>query len=103
GKAADTLDGGKGRDILIGGGGNDVLTGGGKPDTFVFGKKSGKDRITDFQDGSDILEIANHKGGFKKLAIADAGNDLEIVHDGGTITLEGMAGTKLTKADFDFV
>ncbi|MGV6847452.1 MAG: calcium-binding protein [Marinibacterium sp.] len=103
GKSADKINGGNGMDLIVGGGGNDKLTGGADADTFAFAKKAGKDTVKDFEDGLDILQIANHKGGFKKLAIADAGNDLEIVHDGGTITLDGLAGTKLTKADFDFV
>lgn len=99
----DRLEGGLGAEILNGGTGNDTLNGGIGPDTFVFGANSGTDNVEDFQDGLDILRIAGHSGGFGALTISDVGGDLQIVHDGGTIILDGLAGTVLTGADFDFV
>lgn len=99
----DRLEGGLGAEILDGGTGNDTLNGGIGPDTFVFGANSGTDNVEDFQDGLDILRIADHSGGFGGLTISDVGSDLQIVHDGGTIILDGLAGTVLTGADFDFV
>ena len=53
----DALAGGLGNDRLIGGAGNDVLAGGAGLDTFVFAPGFGRDSITDFQVGQDILEI----------------------------------------------
>ncbi|MDA7430444.1 calcium-binding protein [Primorskyibacter aestuariivivens] len=99
----DRIEGGFGAEIINGGTGNDTLNGGVGPDTFIFGANSGTDNIEDFQDGMDILRIADHSGGFAGLTINDVGGDLEIVHDGGTIILDGLAGTVLTSADFDFV
>jgi Ca2+-binding RTX toxin-like protein len=56
----DTLIGGSGNDILNGENGNDMLTGGEGSDTFQFFIAPGKaniDVITDFQSGSDKIEL----------------------------------------------
>ena len=66
----DTLDGGSGNDTFDGGNGSDVLKGGTGSDTFRFTTASGinnADVITDFQSGSDKIELllslfANVKG-----------------------------------------
>ncbi len=58
----DRLDGGAGDDVLIGMGGNDTLTGGAGRDTFVFSvarADEGRDRITDFELGRDVLELTD--------------------------------------------
>lgn len=47
--------GGGGRDKLYLGKGKDVATGGGGKDVFIFKKRDGKDKITDFQNGKDKL------------------------------------------------
>lgn len=61
----DWLYGGDGDDVLYGGTGNDMLiggpTGGADADTFVFGVRSGKDVITDFDVDNDLLQIAKSK------------------------------------------
>jgi Ca2+-binding RTX toxin-like protein len=63
GAGDDTLSGGGGNDLLIGGAGADVLTGGEGADTFRFaagdsGVGIGRDTVTDFQKGSDKIELA---------------------------------------------
>ncbi|PRY23676.1 hemolysin type calcium-binding protein [Aliiruegeria haliotis] len=58
GGGADILKGGGGRDLLHGGRGMDVLTGGSHADSFLFGKSSGRDRITDFRDNVDTIRLA---------------------------------------------
>lgn len=103
GNGRDTLEGGTGRDILVGGKGIDFLRGNGGADVFVFGKGSGADRVRDFADGTDMLRLLGHTGGFGDLTIADSGDNLSITHDGGVIILIGYAETILTAADFDFV
>ena len=50
--------GGVGNDTLEGGAGNDTLTGGVGADDFVFAVGAGQDRVTDFVDNSDTLQIA---------------------------------------------
>lgn len=57
GNGADRIWGDAGSDRIDGGKGNDRLTGGGSADVFVFGPKSGKDRITDFTDDRDTLKL----------------------------------------------
>ena len=101
--SANTLTGRKGADVLAGLKGNDILIGGGGKDTFVFADGGGTDRVKDYNQADDTLQIADHVGGFASLTISDQGANLKIVYDGGTILLLGEAGTVLTAADFDFV
>lgn len=56
----NVLSGGAGGDILEGRGGADVLTGGADGDTFVYEADSlgaARDRITDFQQGLDRIDL----------------------------------------------
>ncbi|MDK3074281.1 calcium-binding protein [Sedimentitalea sp. JM2-8] len=99
---ADTLIGGKGADVLNGGKGKDDMRGNQGADVFVFGKQSGTDTVMDFQDGTDTLRLVGHTGGFADLTFANQNGDLKITHDNGVILLDGLAGTVLTTADFDF-
>jgi hypothetical protein len=98
---SDHLVGNGGRDVLNGGSGNDSLTGGAGRDRFVFDIGFGSDRITDFEQGRDIIEMRSSSFAF--LQIRDKGADLLIRSGGDRIFLEGQAGTTLTEADFDFV
>ena len=58
---ADTLDGGAGNDRLFSGEGADVMTGGAGADVFTLlvapGQGAAADRITDFGDGADRLDL----------------------------------------------
>ena len=71
----DIIQGDNGEDRLIGGAGRDTLTGGAHADTFVFrglsdsGLFSSADRITDFTQGEDIIDLSSID------AIAGVGND----------------------------
>src|SRR4051812_14890575 len=58
----DTINGGAGNDTINGGPGIDVMTGGAGADVFVFANGDGgnvepHDRITDFQVGTDRLQL----------------------------------------------
>ncbi len=55
---SDTLLGTAGDDTLIGGAGNDTLVGREGADTFVFDEGHGKDTITDFNPGTDIVDLS---------------------------------------------
>jgi len=64
GTGVDVLSGGKGPDTLAGGGGGDLLIGGAGGDTFVYFSakdsavtKTGMDRIFDFADGVDVIDL----------------------------------------------
>ncbi|MFM6106898.1 MAG: hypothetical protein ACKPEO_15320, partial [Sphaerospermopsis kisseleviana] len=64
----DTIYGQGGNDTLIGGEGNDTLTGGVGMDAFRFtGLNGGIDTITDFESGTDKIQIDS--SGFTGLAI----------------------------------
>ncbi|MCB1517006.1 MAG: hypothetical protein KDJ19_05240 [Hyphomicrobiaceae bacterium] len=53
----DTLDGGSGRDHLFAGRGNDELTGGTQRDYFHFGRNQGENTISDYEDGTDRIDL----------------------------------------------
>lgn len=100
---SNLLNGGKGNDVLAGLGGDDILRGGAGKDVFDFGAAGGSDRVADYEDGVDLLRIADHSGGFKALDISTSGGDAVIGYDGGTIILDGAASVSLSRTDFDFV
>lgn len=54
----DAIAGGAGADILFDGAGSDVLTGGGGADLFVLHPDGVSDLITDFQRGTDKLDLS---------------------------------------------
>ncbi|MCP5091742.1 MAG: calcium-binding protein [Gammaproteobacteria bacterium] len=97
----DTVTGGKGADTLTGGGGDDTLTGGDDIDRFVFlSGDQGTDVITDFDNGSELIEI--HGFSFGDLVIAQIGSYTEITWGTSLVTLEGETGV-IDAADFLFV
>jgi serralysin len=57
GAGIDTINGGAGSDRIDGGADADTLTGGADGDTFVFEDNDGLDRITDFQNNIDKIEL----------------------------------------------
>jgi len=57
GNAADALIGGEGSDRLVGAAGNDTLTGGAGADSFVFKRGWDVDRIRDFEDDLDTINL----------------------------------------------
>ena len=100
----DTLDGGEGNDVLNGGRGSDLLSGGLGNDVFVFSaSERGKDLITDFEDGADLIQISGLS--FDALVFTASGSDTIISSATmvGQITLEGIDAASLTAADFLFV
>jgi Ca2+-binding RTX toxin-like protein len=112
GAGDDILIGGDDEDILIGGAGDDVLTGNttGGPvadndmDTFVFAAGGGNDTITDFEDGTDMVDLSDLGiASLSELVLQDDGTNF-IIHTSSTdsITLNGMTGA-ITDADIIFV
>ena len=106
GAGADALDGGDGADTLVGGAGADTLTGGAGADVFQFaanGDSGGlaRDLITDFQKGSDLIDLTGLDAtrfigtGF---FTGRAGEVRYAAFDGGTIVELDSNGDRL--ADF---
>ena len=100
----DGLWGSSGDDVLEGGSGNDRLNGGAGADTFVFTRGHGNDTITDFQSGTDRIDLTDF---IRLRSIDDVGitrNESQTLIDlsefqGGTIKLAGFTDT-LTASDF---
>ena len=100
----DKLGGGGGADLLHGGKGRDTLTGGKGADEFVFEAGDGKDKITDFGKGADVI---NFDGQFENFdAVIDAASQskkgVTISFDGGSVLLEGWKLADLTESHFQF-
>ncbi|MBC7739470.1 MAG: hypothetical protein H7245_20190 [Candidatus Saccharibacteria bacterium] len=102
---ADQLFGGSGADRLIGGLDGDVLTGGISAhggDVFVFDKTSGADRISDFQDGIDLIEITSGAVRFDQLTVQDQGADVLVSFGTSSVLIQHIEPGALTEADFLF-
>ncbi|MFM2388825.1 MAG: hypothetical protein RLZZ437_380 [Pseudomonadota bacterium] len=87
GAGDDLLSGRAGTDVLDGGLGNDKLHGGLDADVFMFATGSGRDVISDFTDGVDLIDLsglvavadfadlqANYLQQVGKNVVLDAGN-----------------------------
>jgi Ca2+-binding RTX toxin-like protein len=95
----DVLKGGTGQDYLQGDRGNDRLTGGAGSDEFAIQKGSGRDIITDYQDGQDKLAAFNVT--FPALTIRQRGADTLIRSGSSTIAiLENVTASTITANDF---
>ncbi len=101
--AANVLNGAVGNDTLVGRGGSDVLTGGSGSDRFVFANWDGNDRVTDFQNGLDRIEIGGPTTGFRDLSVYNSAEGAVISWGGGTtITLVGIDRSMVDASDFNF-
>ena len=105
----DRLYGDSGKDTLSGSSGNDILTGGTHADTFRFSGQWGKDKITDFRNGSDRIDLRATDLSFGELGIrqfnADGdgrADDVIIRGDGQSITLLNVKLSLIGASDFLF-
>lgn len=103
GAGSDLLFGRGGRDFLNGGLNNDKLYGGANADAFLFRGKWGYDRVMDFQNGLDKLDLRSNGLSFSKLAIKVADVDRDGRSDDVLIKAGGNAidilNTKLAAID----
>lgn len=104
GAGKDKLYGDNGDDTLAGGFGDDLLEGGNGADVFVFADRMRADIITDFEDGSDLLDFTAF--GFtdiSDLSITQVGADTEVrVNTRDAVLLENFDAADLTNDDFIF-
>ncbi len=102
----DWLYGNAGDDRLDGGGGADRLYGDEGNDTFIFGNGHGHDRILDFTNDEDQIDLsALNLSGFDELTITSISDSVEIdltEHGGGTILLQNFDMADLDAMDFLF-
>lgn len=111
----DTISGNDGHDRLFGnsgivifncGHGNDVMTGKSGIDTYLFAMASGRDSITDFATGTDILDFRGFFGDFGDVqaATVDVNGNAQITFGpgGNFLTLIGVTEAQLSGGDFLF-
>lgn len=92
GAGNDTIFGGGFGDRIVGGDGADVLTGGGGADRFVFFDGDDRDRITDFENGRDRIDLSGLSG-------VSAFDDLTIFNNGGDAIVRTGAGVTIVLLD----
>ena len=106
GKGDDTLYGGRLADELHGGRGDDLLSGGHGRDRFVYDDADfGRDRIVDFEDGTDLLEFTGSGLQWSDLSVSNNGRGDAVVRVEGTdsrIVLEGVDALLIDQNDFIF-
>lgn len=108
-EGTDKLYGDAGKDVLTGGAGNDSLKGGTEADTFRFSGKWGSDRVVDFKDRVDLLDLRGNGLSFKSLSIAQRDADWDgkvddVVIKAGeqSISLLNMKTSLISASDFLF-
>ncbi len=102
GDGADRVWGGAGDDLLCGRGGDDVLTGGGGDDTFIFNAptRNGTDRITDFTQGADMIDLSGIDAtpGLPGNKFSFIGNG-DFSHTAGELRYAHIGGVTVIEAD----
>ncbi|MBB3017963.1 Ca2+-binding RTX toxin-like protein [Microvirga lupini] len=105
----DKLYGGTGRDFLAGESGNDLLSGGTGADTFRFTGKWGADKITDFTNGVDRIDLRGNDLSFRELSITRGNGDSDgkvddviVKADGQSIALLNVKLSLIGASDFLF-
>lgn len=100
GAGRDSLDGGGGNDRLFGAGGADRLKGGAGQDVFVFGANDGRDRIQDFREGTDKIEINDPAIDFEDIGFATSGGNAVLTIGSTIVTVERGALIAWDAGDF---
>ena len=105
GAGNDTITGGNTDDRIEGGAGDDLLTGGTGADVFVF--NLGDDRITDFEQGVDEVQLVGITGidSFDDIEglLQQVGNDVVLDFGDRTLTFENQDIADFSANDFDFL
>ncbi|MCI4662291.1 MAG: type I secretion C-terminal target domain-containing protein [Neomegalonema sp.] len=101
----DRIFGGAGDDRITGGEGVDIMMGGEGADSYVFDDVNfGDDRVVDFEDGIDSIDISSAVAdSFEDLTISQEASNTVIVTSEGTITLVGVESGLIDDTDFNFI
>jgi Ca2+-binding RTX toxin-like protein len=101
----DQLFGGRGNDQMRGDAGDDTLTGGSGSDAFIFTRGAGSDRIGDFTNGLDQIDVSAFAlASFAALSTLAADRSAGLLIDlrslgGGTVLVEGFLKAQLDAGD----
>jgi Ca2+-binding RTX toxin-like protein len=102
GEGDDVINGQGGNDVIDGGAGNDIVSGGlSGRDWFVVGTDTGRDRILDFEIGTDILDFRGTGLSFDDLVIRQVGADALVSVPGGgaSVLLLNKLASSLAPSD----
>lgn len=103
GDGDDTIHAQTGPDTIDGGDGDDLIASGTGADIIRFTAHWGADTVTDFEVGTDTLDMTGTDLRFNELTIAQIGADTQITDIfGNSITLSGVTASNITEADFTF-
>ncbi len=102
GGGADRLKGGNGDDTINGRTGDDILRGGNGADVFQFRASDRNDKILDFEQGQDRIEILNGADAFTDLSIEQDGAHVVIGFGKGQITIILDDAAAFDASDFIF-
>ncbi|MGB3518172.1 MAG: hypothetical protein WBA43_17065, partial [Elainellaceae cyanobacterium] len=99
GSGRDILLGGSGNDRIDGGPGNDVITTGAGRNLIVIRQNDGFDRVTDFQNNQDRIDLVGLS--FGQLSIVQQRDDV-LIRLGSTnlLRLENTNLSAINQADF---
>ena len=102
---AETLSGGAGDDHLHDGAGGDLMLGGAGADVFVLARDGAVDRIGDFQDGVDLIDLSDWGRiyGAAELTITRTLKGAEIVYGTESLTITKISNGALDLTDADFL
>ena len=100
--AAETLQGGAGDDFMHDGGGADVLMGGAGADVFVLARDGQQDRIADFTDGEDRIDLSDWGMIYSvsALTIQSTATGARINFGGEVLIVDSANGKPLSAANF---
>jgi Ca2+-binding RTX toxin-like protein len=105
----DRLYGESGKDRLNGSSGNDTLTGGSGADSFRFTGKWGADKVMDFTNGVDRIDLRGNGLSFRELSITRSNgdgdgvaDDVIIKADSQSVALLNVKASLIGASDFLF-
>ncbi|CAD5989320.1 hypothetical protein PCC9214_05539 [Planktothrix tepida] len=102
GKSDDVLNGEGGNDTLSGDLGADTLTGGSGKDVFLLQQQGqGRDFITDFEPGIDLIQLPNNVGEVQVQAVGSTQTRLVVTASNEELALlDGITPSQLNSGDF---
>ncbi|GIX12909.1 MAG: hypothetical protein KatS3mg118_0868 [Paracoccaceae bacterium] len=105
GADSDVLGGGDGADRLDGGAGDDFLSGGAGADVFILAPDAGNDRIRDWEDGIDRIDLSALAIAYDALTITNgAPGRVRVDFGAGTLVVMDQTGllsaTDISAEDF---